>query len=186
MARKTLPTLVPTPPEQLELFEIEERIKALHEAGVAAVGEAAASLRVVAGHAMETGRLLLAAKAKVKAEGLGWIEWVESKLPFGRHQAAKYIRVARADGDRGLHSDTGSRSLRASLRELIAPADDEAKPRPRADDDEFNASGTIAKITHVIVTALNDWPDEENAKLADLTKRMQSLIAKIEKRRLGE
>jgi hypothetical protein len=58
---------------------------------------------------------------KSTAVVLGWIEWIEENLPFGRAQASRYLRIAKSDDSRVNHSDTDSKSLRGALRKLIAP-----------------------------------------------------------------
>jgi hypothetical protein len=61
------------------------RINAAHD-------QAHQSARTAIEHAVECGRLLLEAKAKV-AHGQ-WLPWIEANLSFGVRQAQKYIRLA--------------------------------------------------------------------------------------------
>lgn len=179
--KATVPAVIE--PEQLDLFQLAARIKEEHEAAVTTVGQ-------LARHAAEIGRLLLAAQIKVKVEEGGWIEWVESNCPFGRRQASKYLMIAKADGNHDSHLNNGSRSLRASLRSLIAPADEangEAKPRARRQEpaapDEFNAQRAITRIIAQLTNSITGWNQEDLDELAlnlvHFAKQIQSKDTRI-------
>jgi hypothetical protein len=172
-------------PEQLDLFQLAERINTEHAAAVAAVGKAA-------GHALTIGKYLLQAQTKVQLEGLGWIKWVEDNLTFGPRQAQKYIKVL-LDANHGSHStDLEGKSLRAARAALaaVAPPEPRAKAERDQDDDEeedaapreVDVERLVGKVSNVIFEALNAWPKDQMAQLPELVSELRGFIEMIEKR----
>jgi len=96
---------VPTP-LAAELETLSHRINEAHEAAAAAVSKGI-------GHAIECGRLLIEAKAKVPHGE--WLPWLEANCTVGARMARHYMRLAR-------HSDQLNRKRVSdfSVREAIA------------------------------------------------------------------
>lgn len=124
--------IVPMSPEApTALADLANRINAEYEAARNAIG-------VAANHALAIGEMLVEAQVRVHSAGQKWGEWVEDNLPFGRMQAAKYLRIAKdapqlCNETRGFHltreAVQNSPSLRAGLRALTSASKADAPAR---------------------------------------------------------
>jgi DNA repair exonuclease SbcCD ATPase subunit len=181
-------------PADLALFSADaaaQEINHLH-------AEAHAHAETAVKKAIRCGELL-AAKKESMLHG-AWLPWVEKHLTFGRHQAARYMRVyehrAEVNGTSTLHLTEAVRLLSepkedpAGSEPVAAPASGEPGGREPGSEDVFNNDPGLERELEELKTELRrrqaDAQDlgstirENERKIEEMLSRQQSATRELE------